>query len=589
MCRIFGRLGPAAVGEDLARVSDRQRHGGPDRRTVLSGGGWALGCNRLAVTDPEGGTQPYRLGREILVAFNGEIYNHDELRLRLLAHGYHVPDRCDGSVLPALYAEYGPGFVEQLDGMFAIAVLDLRAEPTLLLATDPLGMKPLYYHQDGGTLQFASELPALLAFPSVRGEVWGPGLDQYLRFRTPLGERTMYEHVRALPPAAVARFTVSGGLRIDRRPAPAATECPADEAAVGRRTLALLRQEVGRLARADVPVSVITSGGLDSGLVTALAREHLPELHAFTLVHRGDWPYDERRFAAEVARRSGAVHHEVELDPADLPELLPRTVAHLGQPNADPITVSTYLLFSAVRTAGFTVALTGDGADELFGGYDRIRTALDTPAGEPWTPAYLDQVAAVPQRMREWLYTTDYRALLADRADERGAELAGADRMAEIWRFETEQRMPAYHLRRVDHLSMASAVEVRLPYCQPSVRRFAQSLPEHFKVSHGRVKKPLYAAARGLLPEPVLRRPKQPFTLPVAAMLAPGQPVERFLRDVLNPDRLRRDGRLRADRVQALLDRQANVPDDTTARAVWALMIHQLWLNGSGRAAPAGP
>ncbi|MFG2843035.1 asparagine synthase (glutamine-hydrolyzing) [Kitasatospora sp. NPDC048296] len=586
MCRIFGRLGGGPAGRaDLARVSARQHHGGPDRQCVLTGDGWALGCNRLAVTDPHGGDQPYRLGHVledgILVAFNGEIYNHAELRRRLLARGHRVPDRCDGSVLPALYAEYGPAFVEQLDGMYAIAVLDLRAaEPELLLATDPSGMKPLYYHRDGEGLQFASELPALLAFPSVRRERWEPGLDQYLRHRTPLGERTVYRHVRTLPPAAVARFSRTAGLRIVRRPEPAGEVLPVDEAAAGRDTLAVLHREVGRLARADVPVAVVASGGLDSALVAALAGQHLPDLHTFTLVHPGRWPADERRYAAEVARHCGAVHHEVELDPAALPELLPRTVAHLGQPNADPITASSHALFAAVRAAGFTVALTGDGADELFGGYDRIRDAVATPAGQPWTGAYLDQVAAVPAALRRRLYTDEYRAELVPDEDEPPLLPESDDRMAAIWRFETGLRMPAYHLRRVDHLSMACAVEVRLPYCQPAVRGLAHRLPGHLKVSGGRVKKPLYAAARGLVPDSVLRRPKQPFTLPVTAMLAPGQPLTAFARDVLAPERVRRDGRLRPDRVTALLDRQSAAPDDTTARAVWALLVHQLWADG---------
>ncbi|WP_316520002.1 asparagine synthase (glutamine-hydrolyzing) [Kitasatospora brasiliensis] len=589
MCRIFGRLGGGpdtrATRAALAAVAARQHHGGPDRQSVLAGDGWALGCNRLAVTDPRGGDQPYRLGHTlddgILVAFNGEIYNHGELRRRLLARGHRLRDRCDGSVLPALYAEYGPAFVEQLDGMYAIAVLDLRAaEPELLLATDPLGMKPVYYHQGADGLEFASELPALLAFPTVRRERWEPGLDRYLRYRTPLGERTLYRHVRVLPPAAVARYSASGGLRISRRAVSTPVSDVLDEATAGRETLAVLHGEVGRLARAEVPVAVVASGGLDSGLVAALAAPHLPDLHTFTLVHRGRWPGDERRHAAEVARHCGAVHHEVELDPADLPELLPRTVAHLGQPNADPITVSTHALFAAVRAAGFTVALTGDGADELFGGYDRIRTALATPAGQPWTAAYLEEVAAVPTALRERLYTAEYRAELSSRVGELPQLREEGDRMAAISCFETGLRMPAYHLRRVDHLSMASAVEVRLPYCQPAVHELSRRLPGHLKVSGGQVKKPLYAAARGLVPDSVLRRPKQPFTLPVAAMLAPGQPLTAFARDVLAPDRVRRDGRLRAEQVTALLDRQAAAPQDATARAVWALLVHQLWVDG---------
>ncbi|MDH6125712.1 asparagine synthase (glutamine-hydrolyzing) [Kitasatospora sp. GP82] len=585
MCRIFGHFGTQVSALQLAAVGGRQLSGGPDAQTLVRGADWSLGCNRLAVTDPSGGAQPYRSGGDggITVVFNGEIYNHRELRRRLTARGHVFADDCDGSVLPALYAVYGPEFAEQLDGMYAIAVVDLRAEPTLLLAVDPIGMKPLYYHWDParGALCFASELPALLAFPGVSSTPWEPGLDACLTTRTPLGEQTMFRDVRALPPGALARLTRADGLRSTRRTGEPASDVGtfAEAAGTARR---LLAHEVARLSRADVPVCVITSGGLDSGLVTALAAGHLPELHSFNLSYRGSWPSDERAFARETAEYCGATYHQVEVDPATFPDLLPAVVDHLGQPNADPITLSSYALFRAVREAGFTVALTGDGADELFGGYDRMAAAVRTPVGQPWIPAYLDALAVAPRQLREWLYTDDYRAFVA--SDPEGsteqrlaAELGKGDRMPALTRFETGSRLPGYHLRRVDHLSMAWGVEARLPYCQPSVAGHARSLPDRFKISEGAVKRTLHGAAAGLLPSSVLARPKQPFTLPVTAMLASGQPLMDFACEVLSPQALRRGGRLEPRRVVELLERQRTVPDHRTALVLWALLIHQLW------------
>lgn len=216
MCRIFGSFAAgAATGADrpdpaqLAAVSARQRHGGPDEHHVLGGPGWSLGCDRLAVTDPCGGQQPYRLPHlpGILAVLNGELYNHAELRRTLTARGHRFPDRCDGTLLPALYAEHGPAFAEHLDGMFAVAILDLRPGGTrLVLAVDDMGMKPIHLHHDpyDGSTRFASEIPALLAFEGVRISPREDSLDTVLATRTSFATHTALDGVSVLPPGATA-------------------------------------------------------------------------------------------------------------------------------------------------------------------------------------------------------------------------------------------------------------------------------------------------------------------------------------------------------------------------------------------------
>ncbi|MBW1595764.1 asparagine synthase (glutamine-hydrolyzing) [Streptomyces sp. JJ38] len=591
MCRILGHFDAHCTRDDLRAVAEAQRHGGPDGQALRSGAGWALGSNRLAVMDPDGGAQPYTLTTapgEIVAVFNGELYNHRELRERLGARGHVFTDACDGSVIPALFAEFGPRFTELLDGMYAIALVDLRAEPTLWLFTDEVGMKPLYHHWDPARrrLHFASELPALLTFPDVPAAPVPTGLDTYLATKTPFGEQTMFEGVRVLPPAATVRVTRSGGLTLVRRPPAPATEPPhGTEREAAGRVRELLRTQVHRLTEADVPVAAITSGGLDSGLVTALAAEAVPALHTFTIAYTGDWPADERAFARAVADRAGTRHHQVEIDPATFPALSDTVVRHLGQPNADPITLSTHALFAAVRRAGFPVALTGDAADELFGGYDRLHRAVHAPAGTDWVPGYVEALAAVPAPLRGRLYSSDYRAFMADHgsvSEDITARLrrdgsSHPDRLAALTAFEVGERLPAYHLRRVDHLSMSSSVEVRLPFCQPDVVRHARSLPSRLKLSGGRRKRVLYAAAGGLLPESVLTRPKQPFTLPVTAMLRPGQPLMEHARELLAPERLRRHGLLDPRQVEALFRAQSAAPSDRAAAAIWALTVHELW------------
>ncbi|MFE3071973.1 asparagine synthase (glutamine-hydrolyzing) [Streptomyces sp. NPDC059247] len=586
MCRVLGSFAAGADRPEpaqLAAVSARQRHGGPDEHQVLSGPGWSLGCDRLAVTDPCGGQQPYRLPHlpGILAVLNGEIYNHVELRRTLAARGHRFPDRCDGTVLPALYAEYGPAFAEHLDGMFAVAVLDLRPGSTqLVLAVDDMGMKPLHLHHDpyDGSTRFASEIPALLAFEGVRIAPREDSLDTVLATRTSFSAHTALDGVSVLPPGATA-LVRPGTAPVVRRRGPHRAVPVGD-------TQDVLRHEVRRLAQAEVPVCAITSGGLDSGLVTALAAEQAreadaPPLHTFHLTYRGRWPDSEAAYARSVARRTRTVHHEVVVDPDELGSLLTRTVRHLGQPNADPITLSTYALFRAVRQSGFTVALTGDGADELFGGYDRMREALTAPAGSDWAALYTDALSAAPRLLREHLYTANYRAHIADQgsaADRieqelRSAEAVGEDRLTAMTAFETRWRLPAYHLRRVDHLSMAWAVEARLPFCQPSVVAHARGLPAAARTG----KRALYEAGAELLPATVLRRPKQPFTLPVAAMLTPGSPLLETVRELLSPARLVLGGKVRADRVQKLLARQLERPSRHDAQALWALAVHELW------------
>ncbi|MFD9644917.1 asparagine synthase (glutamine-hydrolyzing) [Streptomyces sp. NPDC059082] len=584
MCRILGSFAAGADRPEpaqLAAVSARQRHGGPDEHQVLSGPGWSLGCDRLAVTDPRGGQQPYRLPHlpGVLAVLNGEIYNHAELRRTLAARGHRFPDRCDGTLLPALYAEYGPAFAEHLDGMFAVALLDLRPGSTgLVLAVDDMGMKPLHLHHDpyDGSTRFASEIPALLAFEGVRISPREDALDTVLATRTSFSAHTALDGVDVLPPGATAVVRPGAAPVVRRR-------VPHRAAPLGD-TQDVLRHEVRRLARAEVPVCAVTSGGLDSGLVTALAAEQAretdaPPLHTFHLTYRGRWPGSEAAHARSVARRARTVHHEVAVDPDELGSLLTRTVRHLGQPNADPITLSTYALFRAVRQNGFTVALAGDGADELFGGYDRMRAAL--AAGPTWAAAYTDALSAAPRLLREHLYTAQYRAFIADTgsaADRieqelRSAEAAGADRLTAISAFETRWRLPAYHLRRLDHLSMAWAVEARLPFCQPSVVAHARSLPVAARTG----KRALYEAGRELLPASVLNRPKQPFTLPVEAMLAPGGPLLDLVRELLSPARLVLGGKIRADRAAKLLARHLERPTPQAALTLWSLAVLELW------------
>ncbi|MFG2116668.1 asparagine synthase-related protein [Streptomyces sp. NPDC048718] len=411
--RIFGSFGTPVRSDDLAAAAGRQRHGGTPGTGLLRGDRWALGSNRLAAGDIAADFRPYRLPSVpgVVAVLDGEIYNHRELRRRLRDRGYAVPEAGSGALLPALYATYGPDFAAHLDGMFSVAVVDTRGAGRLVLATDGQGAKTLYHHRaSDGAVHFASELPGLLAFSRVPTEPRELVLDECLSVGSPPGGRTPLQGVGALSHGAVAVATGTGGWCVRKE-----TE--------GKEGATALRQEVRRVLPADGAVCVIDSqegatGHLATTAAGYLAELDRPPLHTFQLVRRTG-----RRSPASPGRgadrRARIVRHQVVIDAGALADLLPRTIWHLGGPDADPAAVETYLLLRAARRADFDVAL--------------------AERGTPQEPR-----VGVPTRLRESLYTPEYRHYVRAHA---ASDLPPADD----------------DLRRLDHLGAAWGVQVRVP------------------------------------------------------------------------------------------------------------------------------
>ncbi|MEV5593690.1 asparagine synthase (glutamine-hydrolyzing) [Streptomyces sp. NPDC052496] len=592
MCRIYGCFGGDHVSTGtLDAVADAMREGGPDEQTREHGDGWALGNNRLAIQGITHGHQPFtRPG--LTCVFNGEIYNHRRLRAELAGRGYSFEGDCDGDVLLPLYELYGDAFVTRLEGMYAIAVVDQRDEPCLKLYTDHAGMKSLYYYRsaDGRRLCFASELRALSRFPDFPDEIDPLAVDRYLGGKAVWGPSTVYTRVHTLQPGSALRFA-GGRLSLTRTSLEAARpEWPDGEptvAAAAGMLDGLLRDEMRRMLDADVPVCVITSGGLDSSYTTALAADLSSDVASFNIAYQGDWPADERHFAAEVTRHCGTRHHQVLLDPAGFPALIERFVRHLDQPNNAPHSLSTFALFEAVHDAGFKVALTGDGADELFAGYARFVKA-DRDGAVTWHRAYQDTMAAIHTAALERLYTPDHLAQVTAAGgcfgNQVGDELDRRVRSGELSKLETLlrydqfERFPYYILRRVDHLSMAHSVEARIPFLQPSVMRLAHALPAHVKVAGDTVKAPVARAAARWVPRSVINRPKQPFTLPVTAMIKPGEALYDMIGDLLLGPGARCHAYVRRQAVHDLFRTQTETPAAHAAESLWSLLMLETWL-----------
>jgi asparagine synthase (glutamine-hydrolysing) len=337
-----------------------------------------------------------------------------------------------------------------------------------------------------------------------------------------------------------------------------------------------------------VPVSVITSGGLDSSYLTALAGDVVGDLASFNVAYEGSWPSDERHFAEEVAAHCGTNHHQVLLRPAEFPELIDRFLRHLDQPNNAPHSLSTFGLFEAIHEAGFKVALTGDGADELFGGYARyVKAARD--GSTTWHRSYQDTMAAVSAGTLSTLYTEEYAAEVAaaggyfvDRSGDRLAELAGSSaesKLDVLLRYDQFERFPYYILRRVDHLSMAHAVEARIPFLQPKVMRFAHALPSALKVVGDTVKTPVADAASRWLPPSIIQRPKQPFTLPIAAMIRRGEALHDLIGDTLLGPGFRCAAYFDRAAISDLFTLQTESPSGYAAEVLWSVLMLELWLS----------
>lgn len=571
-------------------MARQQQHGGPDAQNDHASKNYGIGSNRLAITDPTGGHQPYRFGDSIFVALNGEIYNHDDLRLELQQDGIVFQDRCDGSILPYLYMKYGKDFVEHLDGMFSIAVIDLRdALPILILAVDSSGIKPLYYAYSSNThsFGFSSEVPPLISFGIAPHTINRHKIDHYLTVRSGADGWTLLDNVYSMQPGTII------SVKVGREPTSHSyvskikydDKIPTTHSGVGDALRELLSWEVSRLITADANVCSVNSGGLDSSLLTALSdkvSQYRP-INSFHVSCQGDWPFDERHHARSLAESLGCDHHEILIDPNKIQDLVPKMVSHLGLPNCAPHSFSTYCLFKDVAQSGFRVAITGEGSDELFCGHSRMINAI-TSNNDDWVSNYLDSIGPCTEHVRSTLYCKDYSTELLSGGKSAKQDLAeyidsrSSSRSAAIRNFEQKKSLPFYILHRVETLAMASAVEVRVPFCQPRVINFSWKINPNFLISDDkRGKSPVYSAARNLIPDSIFNRPKQPFTLPVLSLMHKGSKLLDYAQDNILTSQMREEGVFDFVELEKMIKQYKDDPTRDSALTIWSLMVYSVW------------
>ncbi len=597
---------------DLAlvrRMCDVIRHRGPDDEGVLVSDGVALGMRRLSIIDLATGRQPIaNEDGSVWIVFNGEIYNFRELRRELEARSHVFATRTDTEVIVHAYEEWGAEAIERLRGMFGIAIWDTRSR-TLLLARDRAGIKPLHYAVVNGRLYFGSEIKSLLCAPDLPHELDPDALNHYLSFLYTPADRSIFRAVRKLPPGHLLTWREG---RLDVR---AYWRWPSAETFIGSdaEAVAGLRDVLTDAVRAhlvsDVPLGAFLSGGVDSSLVVALMAETSgARVKTFSIGF--DVPaFDELEHARRVARQYGTDHHEFVVKP-DALDILDAIVRHFDEPFADSSAIPTWYVSELARRH-VTVVLSGDGGDELFGGYDRYEphprvAAFDRYASPPLRRVAALTAATLPHGVRgknflrhvgrdrqgryldavRYFSTDEKRDLLSPElhrsltddpettAARRFARYEGLPWPSQMMRFDGETYLPEDVLVKVDRMSMAHSIESRVPLLDNRVIAYASALPDHLKIRNGRRKHVLKEVAAGLLPRDLLDRPKQGFGVPLGVWFR-GDLRELFADTLLSRSSLER-GYFQAPFVRRIVDEHLAGRRDHTLR-LWQLVIFERW------------
>ncbi len=623
MCGVCGfvhaRDGAEADPQQAARMAEALSHRGPDDAGLWHKGPAALAHQRLSILDlSPAGSQPFLSedGRHVLV-YNGEIYNFRELRTELEKTGHRFRTECDTEVLMAALCAWGEDAPRRLNGMFAFAFYDVAAR-RLLLARDRLGIKPLFYTLKGDTFAFASELHALASGGFVEGELDPAAVDAYFTYLYIPAPDTVFDGVKKLCPGELAVFE-DGKLRVERywrlRYAPDSA-WTLDTAAEAYR--ALLDDSVRLRRIADVPLGAFLSGGLDSSSVVATMSAMSGQPVKTFCIGFDDAHADELAYARTAAEHFDTDHTEAVLRP-DMVSLLPQLVRHFGEPFADSSALPTWLV-SQVARSSVTVALSGDGGDELFAGYTWTHMACRAGAYAYWVPAPLrglvdlalrmapasplagklkrfsaDSFLSAAERFRRrcTCLETGGRAALYGPDFAREVAQTHVDRFLQHWAaaegFSGEDRMlhqdtvmylPDDILTKVDRMSMAHGLEARVPLLDHRIVEFAATLPFSLKYARGISKRVAKRAFRDTLPEPLLRQRKQGFAIPIQRWFREDLGVF-YEETVLGSDTLCA-GVLRSDALRGLLERHRSRRENL-GHQLWCVLVFELWLRGLRR------
>ena len=617
----------------LDRMLVRLRHRGPDDEGVYRDDAVGIGIRRLSIIDVAGGRQPAsNEDKTVHVVFNGEIYNFQSLREDLEKKGHSLRSHSDTEVLPHLYEEYGDGFVDRLRGMFAIALWD-SGRRRLYLARDRFGIKPLYYIDRSRGIVFSSELPALrAALPEL--SISGQAIGRYLTFGYVPRPGTIYNNVKQMEPGEIMMLSETGRsvrryFRMDALPGQ--TGGVVKEQDLAERFRTLFKETVAAHLISDVPLGLLLSSGLDSGSLLAMMRAvHAGQIKTFTIGYTNiaDTGFNETEASRAIAGRFNANHTEELLAP-DITNLLDQVVEAMGEPFADASAIPTYLVTQLAKRS-VTVALSGIGGDELFGGYPRY---LGIKAGAlfrrlpgfmrafaarnvapllPETGTHRDQVARLKRFLksgalpldRQYLQWTTFMSAGWDGGAITGDAVRGFSLDEEAARFlETFNSWPQSDpvdkamgmdlqtyliddlLRMADRLSMWHSLEVRVPFCDHELLSFALQVPAALRLKGWRLKAFVRKALEGILPHDILKLPKRGFMVPIARWLR--EDLNVMVRDLLSEESVKKRGFLNPAFVNWLLTEHASGMRNFSDQ-IYSLCVLELWMRKQGEGVCAG-
>jgi asparagine synthase (glutamine-hydrolysing) len=603
-------------------------HRGPDSHGVFVNQSVGLAARRLAIIDLAGGDQPIaNEDGSIRVVQNGEIYNYRELRAELERGGGHqFSTRSDTEVLVHLYEDHGLDFVSRLRGMFAIALWDDRKR-RLVIARDRFGIKPLYYRLQDGSLAFASELKALLRLPDFSRTIDLDALDAFLAFGFVPAPLTIFQQARKLPPGTMLVWhgEADSEPQIERyarpSPVPADQVRSEDDETLAEELRERLRDSVQAHLVADVPVGVFLSGGIDSSLLVALAAEvSSGPVKTFTVGFE-ERHFDERSAARLVAERYATDHHEIVMRP-DGVTLLPQLAEVFDEPFADASAIPTYLISQLARQH-VKVALSGEGGDEFFGGYnyyvghrlaplagplatavrplvERLPTSSVKASTLDWQAKRFVRGARLKALERHYAWKTyvepEERADLVlperrgtqdplDLLSARYAQTEGAEELARLMDLDIGIFLVDDMLVKTDRASMAHSLEARVPILDPKVAELTLALPSRLKVRAFAKKRLLKRAAQPLLPTSIINGEKRGFSIPRARWLR--HELQPFVREVLSEQELRRQGFFHPEVVTSMIDAHVAERADN-GRKIWTLLVFSLWFDRYAASGSAG-
>jgi asparagine synthase (glutamine-hydrolysing) len=607
----------------LTGMRDTIRHRGPDDAGLWidPSGKAALAFRRLSIIDlsPNGHQPMANEDGSVQIVFNGEIYNYKELRPGLEEKGHRFRSHTDTEVILHLYEELGPACVERLDGMFGFAIWDGNKR-SWLLARDRLGVKPLYYTRQQGMLIFASEIKAILAHPLITADLNKEAMAQYLTFKTAPAPATMFAGIQKLPAGHVLISDTDGNSKVRCywdavSPTHALPQRFREEDSI-EQVRHLFHQAVAKRMIADVPIGAFLSGGLDSSAVVAqMTALGFGPVQTFSVGIRDQPQYSEFPFARRVAKRFATNHHEIEIGVREVEEYLPDLVHQQDEPLADPVCVPLYYVSQLAAKSGVPVILVGEGSDEQFFGY-ATRVSFLRRYQRFWRPLLalpqpllaaghqLAKLAHVGSRYTEILRKAatgadlffgsvafgeqDKAGLLAPgiaNGAVSGTVVAGimnelrrqsprAGIAEEVMYLDLKIRLAELLLMRVDKITMSQSLEAREPFLDYHLIEYTMAMPLGLKLKNWDPKYVFKQAMRGLVPDEIVNRPKQPFAAPIEEWLRSG--LGSFARNVILESRLRERGIFRYDAVERILnEHEAGAADHGVQ--IWTLMNLSAW------------